>query len=59
MRERSGPPGGQAGGAGGEHGCCGIWNLGGRAAETGAAANGVDEIHLGKKQKFRTMASNL
>jgi hypothetical protein len=32
---------------------CGIWSAGRlRAAQTGAAPKGVDEIHSGKKQKF-------
>jgi len=63
VRERGGASSSQAVRVGGEHSAVDrpalFGALGGRAAQTGAAAMGVDEIHLGKKQKFLTVASSL
>ena len=62
LRERSGTAGGQAGRTGGEHGAVHrpaiSGTLGGRR-KPGLRQLGVDEIHVGKKQKFLTVARNL
>ena len=64
VRERRGAAGGTAVRLAGEHGAsrstCAIWSGGRRARRKPALAQmGVDEIYLGKKQKFITVVSNL
>ena len=65
LRERGGAAGGQAVQAGGEHGagasiCATLERWAAAAAQARALRQmGVDEIHLGKKQKFLTVVSNL